>query len=796
MSKYGWYRSLVIVVALALTAGCGSHSRTLPDGDGQQDVPKAVTLTVHSLYGSSASGVSYSSSSDIMIVNFTGLRAGGQFLHVDLPEGVAPDNYAWVGDDIEADPPALLTLAVPSEHGVEIGAVPLSGFSGGRLTFIASLTGTPHALSSVPAGEENTVDDLHVVPAGAGKITLTWTEHNAGDYNFDGKVDLADMRAVAEEYGESVDRESPEADETTAYWVDGKCDGSVEAGDTATILEHYGAELAGYKLRRNGQEVTAADGHAPVIARAESAVRPGLPPRYSVELAGATTDTWSVTAVGVDGTEGAGGVANPYSADLLVNVDVSGINLQDLIDDASGDDQVVKWSTRVIDPTEIVGRPTLAKPIVGTLSSFAYAALPRGKQLLLDVRYLPSVSLATGAVRTPSAARVVSSVDDAAGLQITAVPFILPDGVSTAVISASVRVEDNPAGGSYVFLATTTTIPGQPDIVCSSRLSVVDGVLTADSDANGAFDDEAQFLDDDRDQVSNQRIEQAQENEQYPDQPAPLIIQGDLLSYDQLADVITLTNISRVSGDEPVPQNGEPLRTSEDTKFGPLLWQPGDHLSVDLLRMSDPNGELPPIYWVQRAELLQPDGAAGGLLTASDNLPWEIDVSWVPVEGFASYLVERWEFYPGYGYYTSAAAAEFPINGPSSFIDFEVAPQQQYRYKYYGLNPGEDRVFLGEDVGMATADGPPGGGQFFSGILQWVSLDALAIKDIDEREQTFIIDAMTMWTVQNFPAYDRSIFAVGELVQVYAFDTGSGLYAFQVDKGSPGPPLPEPPPNM
>jgi len=798
MTKYGWYRGLLIAAALVVSAGCGASSRTLPDDNEQPGQQKPVALTMQPLYSSTASGISYSSSGDKLIVSFSGLAASGQFIHIGLPEGVSPEKFAWVGDDVQAEKPAVLTLAVPTEHGVEIGAVPLATYSGNRLTFFAALTGTSHEANSVPTGEENTVDDLRVVPASAGRVSLSWTQHNAGDYNFDGNVDLADMRAVAEQYGESVDRLNPASEETTAYWVDGQGDGSVEADDIGTILEHYGASLAGYNVRRNGELISPAAGSIATVPIAQAAARAGLPPRYSVEMGGLTTDTWAVAAVGPEGAEGATGVANPYLADLSVSVNITGIDLLDLLDDASGDDLVVKWSTRVIDPTEIIGRPTLAKPTVATLANSAYTALPRAKQLLLDIRYLPAVDLATGAIRTSSALHESQAADDAAGLQITAVPFMLPDNASTAVISAEVNVAVNPAGGYYVYLTTRTTVTGQPEIVCNSRLSYVDGVLSGDADGNGAFSDEAQFLDDDRDQVSNQRIEQAVDNEQYPAQPEPLVVQGDLLWYDAQMHSISLTNIELISGTEPAPLAETPLFTTEDTAFAEALnpnsWSPGDHLSLDLLRLSDPSGGMPPVFWVGHAERLQHNDASNGQLTASDDQPWQIEVSWVPLVGYTSYLIERYEYYPGFGYGMSGMPLEFPAAGPTSFIDYEVAVGQQYRYKYYGLSAGMPRDLLGEETGVATAQGDPGGGQFFSGVLLWIGLDSFAISDLSEREVTFFYDNTTMWIVEGSDAYGRSAFSPGDLVQVMAFDRGDGWAAFHVAKADPGA-FPGPPPG-
>lgn len=791
MNKPGLMTSIWIALAICWLTGCSGNAKPPqgndpPDDSGQ----KPVVVSISPLLNCSASGISHSASADKLIVNFSSLPAGGQFLRISLPTEVSATAYAWAGTAATAETPVVLTLAVPMEDGIELGVVPLQGYTNQQLTFYASLGQANSNVSSVPSGSENELDDLEVIPLGLNSVRLSWTQQNAGDYNFDGRVDLADLRVVAEHYGQSTDRQAAGARSLTAYWVDGSRNGQVDAADINTILDHYGSELIGYNVRRNSQLVPAAAQSGPSVVTAAAQRRAGLPALYSLELSGTTIDAWSVTAVGAEGIEGAGGVTDSYVADLLVRISINGVPLADVIEDVDGDKLPVKWGTRVIDPGEIIGRPTYAKPrtIYGGIGS--YIGLPRGKQLLLDIRYLPTVDLATGAPRSASA-KQACNLDDISSLQITALPFTLIEGSNMLEINADIQLTQHPESGYYVDLEATTSIPGQPEIVSVSRLSYAAGVLISDSDSNGSYLDEVQFQDDDRDQVSNQRIEFVQDTSSAPSEPQLLALKGALRSFDPASAYITLEDAVVISGEADLPAIDTPLFVTEDTVFAfgldPNLWALGEHVSLDALVLNDTHTGVAPVYWVQRAELLSGALIHDSWLVASDDQPWQIEISWQAIDSFVDYFIERYEYLPGYGFVVTAEPRLFHFEDAPTYVDYEVVPGVEYRYKLYGVMGTSELVLLGEDVGLATDEGDPGGGRFFAGQIDWISFDQVAISSADQ-QWIFFYDFLTLWIGEDPGAAGPSNFAIGDPVEVLAYEDRLGWYAFQVAKAQAAPP--------
>jgi len=714
-----------LAVLMLCWAGCAGSKQVSPPDNGSLQSAKAVALSVEPMYASTVTGISYSGDEQGLVVRFAAIPARGQFVKLTLPSGYSAGQCSWSNGQTGGAETTVLTLAVPTLSGLELGVVPLASYAGNPVTLEAAVTSAARSKSTTPIGGENCVTDLEVVPFGEGKVRLCWTQVNAGDYNFDGTVDLMDMRVVAEHYGATIDRSSKGAVQATAYWVDGSGDGKVDGDDISTILGHYGAELAGYNVRCNGTLLKGAASGQPTVPAGLAVSQPGLPPRYDVEFCGGTASVWSVTAVGSDGVEGASGTADPYSADLLVTVTISGIGLADLAGSDPGEGSVVKQGSRVIDPLEDVGRPTLARPIYVSGNTAIYSNLPRDDALLLDVRYLPVVSLATGLLRTASALTPAApTVDSRDGLQATAIPFSLPESGGMLTIKADISVSENPAGGYYITLHSTTSSTEEPLSDATTRLSYVDGVLVCDSDDNGQFADEAQFLDTDRDQVSNQRMDLERDTRQYPANGLEQIVVWANLASARLDEGrISVDGCRVLKSDAPPPPDGTSMRFSERTEFaGPLdpnQWQPGQRLSLDLILMHDPSGVMPDAYWVERAELIDggDNGPGRGALSASEDLPGRIELSWTAVPGFSAFRVERWRGpqNPGFPVPFPDWSKTFSAAGPCSFTDVLVAPGARYRYRYYGVSEREEMVLLGEDFGR-TAGGPPGPAPGMPGI--------------------------------------------------------------------------------
>lgn len=799
MNKLNYFWAACGLAGLLSCGSCGSRAPGVDGGaagdpqDGAAPpVPRPVAVSVEALPGSSTAGISYRCLGSRLIVNFSELPAQGQFVRVALPAGLAVGELSWAGNRDAAGSPAVLALAIPVSAGCELGVVPLATYGAGCVTAAAELHSAGHAATAAPAGAENAVADVFSAPAAEGKVWLGWTQHNAGDYNFDGVVDIEDMQAVAALYGAKVDRASAEARQLPEYWVDGDADGVVGEGDLAAILSHYGAELIGYNVRRNAVLLPGPEQGAPTVASSAAQRTGTAPPVYKLELDGVTTDLWAVTAVGPGGVEGATGTADPYQADLVVHVTINGMELLDLAGTAPGEASLVKFGTRVIDPIEDVGRPQGVAPVSVIGSTSIYADLPLGQPLLLDVRYLPVVDLETGTTREPAALRqAAASVDDPALVQITAIPFMLAAGSGLLQLDAKVEISANPAGGYFVTLAARQTTNPYMELSASSRLACADGVLRCDADANGLFDDEVAFSDDDRDQVSNQRLVLAQDSRRYdPVQLQLLLVRGNRGDYFPQLGYITLANPVVLNSPEQLQLASAPLRLYELTEFAgdldPNSWTTGLPVSLEVLRMHDPSGTLADAYWVNRVEQLDSPASPGtaAALTASRGLAGRIDLEWVTVPGYSAFRLERLAVHPGppgRGPAHPETTMLFAAGDPPYYSDVFIVPNVDYHYKYYGLNESAQPVLLGEDVGRAV-QGMPAAQQpnnISRGEIAVLQQGRLVLS-ADGALSDFVWDGGTLWLLENGKPGSVDAFQLGDPVEVLWLAYGNLRYAMQV----------------
>ncbi len=178
---------LTVLGLSAMLCACSAGPAPLPALAG-----RAVAYTA--LYGSSADGVTLRRTADGLELTLAGVPAGGAFLRVSLPQGTTLGAQQWSNDA------QVLHLAAPVPGGAEVGAVPLPGYSGGAVTARLALVPSAHQASMPPTGSGNVIPDLSVSDAGAGQVTLAWTQINAGDYNFDGFVNVADLVPLAAHY--------------------------------------------------------------------------------------------------------------------------------------------------------------------------------------------------------------------------------------------------------------------------------------------------------------------------------------------------------------------------------------------------------------------------------------------------------------------------------------------------------------------------------------------------------------------------------------------------------------------
>jgi hypothetical protein len=97
--------------------------------------------------------------------------------------------------------------------------------------------------ATAPQGAGGQVTDL-TYDAGTGD--LTWTYANAGDYNLDGIVGVADITPIAAHFGDSTSDGSP--DDAVEAWIDTNNDGSVGIDDVTPIAMYYASEVALYSI--------------------------------------------------------------------------------------------------------------------------------------------------------------------------------------------------------------------------------------------------------------------------------------------------------------------------------------------------------------------------------------------------------------------------------------------------------------------------------------------------------------------------------------------------------------------
>ncbi|MCD6282441.1 hypothetical protein J7J84_02390 [bacterium] len=105
-------------------------------------------------------------------------------------------------------------------------------------------------VSSEPSDEGRRVRDLtlHVEPGG-NSATLEWNYRNDGDYNQDGRVDIADIVPLALHFGE--DATDPNS---LAGVADGNHNGRVGMSDVTPIATNYGAEVVAYSVNYSAYE--------------------------------------------------------------------------------------------------------------------------------------------------------------------------------------------------------------------------------------------------------------------------------------------------------------------------------------------------------------------------------------------------------------------------------------------------------------------------------------------------------------------------------------------------------------
>jgi hypothetical protein len=789
----------VVGFVLMVLTGCGRGQQVQTDND--PVVPDVYSA--QGLHGSSAAGVSCSVKDNILTVSFTQIPATGQYVRVGLPSGQYPSAANWKGNSQEGAAPNALTIAVQSEYGWDLGVMPLETYPGGTISVSTTLSTTAHSESSAKEYPDKMLSNLAVIPGEEGQVALSWVQEIPGDYNFDSTVDVLDLQALAARFGESVDRSDPDAQATPEYWLDGAGDGIINEQDIAIISGHYGCTIGGFNVYRKGSVIAGLGGSSPSIRPCQVAARLNLPPQYNMTIDGTTQDAIDIVPVFASGLEGTPTLFSSYTADLIVNTNVSGIGLESLIDAWSSGTTVTKQGTRVIDDIEIIGRPTLAKPTVVSGKTSVYSGLTKNKTLYLDIRYLPVVNLTTGALRATSELRKTASttIDNAEGLQCTAIPFTLYADTGTLQINASISIAANPMGGYFIDLVADQIVPHKSSERSRLRLAYKDGVLMADHTGDGQYSDDFYFSDNNRDQVSN--ILAGQNKEGYPDPsytPMPVDFQAILGTLQRDANYATFSEI-QLKPDQPQELKlCELFRVNELTYVaypeGEESWQEGDLVRVSGDYWTSSNPDDPCYFETGQIELVSRRGSDPLVcsFTASTGRSDGIELNWNKVENCTGYVIQRSYFVDPFQGYQFETSWEFNSE-TASFFDEAVLPLREYRYELYGLIDGESsyRYFSDACGSIIPPSTDPVMCTLTGSIRDEPFDDSLAFTISDGKANITAIrwNAETTWYYSGFVVCNTD-FHQYDMVIVQAFYDNGEYHAVHVEKWPNLPPDEQP----
>lgn len=109
-------------------------------------------------------------------------------------------------------------------------------------------SGTGKIVCVPPNGDPNRVVDLAVTEDG-GAYTLSWHYLNAGDYDQNGRVAIADITPLAQHFGETYDPET-EPNSLQAV-IDGSGNGVVNIADVTPIAVNFGVQCAEYLVQQS-----------------------------------------------------------------------------------------------------------------------------------------------------------------------------------------------------------------------------------------------------------------------------------------------------------------------------------------------------------------------------------------------------------------------------------------------------------------------------------------------------------------------------------------------------------------
>jgi hypothetical protein len=573
-------------------------------------------VSTEALHGCSLDGITVTELPGAVSVEFTEFTSPGKFIRLSFVDGSWPDAEAVNWTIQSTDKAEVVTAVAVGEATSDIGLIAAPGVTPHPAVITIALRDTqPPAPSHNPPVLAATAELLSVTDLGDERVKLDWVQALPGDFDFTGKAELADLTVLAQHLGETIEPTSESTPGGSQYWLDSNHDGLITPADGEAISQNLLTELSGFVIARNGAEIDPDAPETVSVSTEQSTTTAGMPPYYSVELTGSPEADWGVAAIDISGRIGTPRVPQRRGIDLIAKVNLFGIELFSFPEIGDQGRRPGKIGARIIEPIDVVHRGTISSPVISNDSTFKFTNLPRDRDLLLDVNYVPTQTLDSGLPVQLELEPVdsLSLVEESAA---TAVPFNLSGGNGAGQLTIDIFFLPNPAGGYWIEVNAISAMPGDelPQFH-HTLLDYGEGVLNIDVNGDSQFEPGWYFPDGDRDNVSDSWIEKNVQLDEFGYVPEETYsIEGTVIAVDQQSNVIKLGQITWY--DAPVLADPLQLHYSEDT----LIFAPGSNgdplLTPDELEagavvnavfylLRDPGGTLQDSFWLDQLFLLE-----------------------------------------------------------------------------------------------------------------------------------------------------------------------------------------------